>query len=636
MTILGQCSECCTCPTAVAEILPAVTISASFVSYTSAAPAVYGFSCYDDGSYDSEHPELWAHRLQKYKTRSNSGTIDRKDGKCVDPSFPTALYNRIRWDVTGSDTVDCSGVSSTTETKRYDQDYPTDSGTCNAPSVLVATYTGIAGFPTDTDHFNVTTNYQSRTINGNETIPTGDSSAYYGSVVSALSIRIGIQEAIICDSGATVGTLSCARTGYLQGYTTPESDEPISYGTSTSVVQSFDITGDPSTTYLIRITYGNRQADAVDETNPTPVFYDMPDTYDLVDVTTDAYGNASFDLSIPDDGTANAIRCFKSAELDSGDSYYIRFPVPKVGTGTCLRASWIERVVSSPVALDSVEVYARGCYRPTVTLSAPPSGGTQAYALAVMASDGSVSGISVINPGVSYIPRITISGGGGSGAFARAVIDSAGAVTSVVILSGGKGYASPPTVSFTDVSAPRVRALGTAVIVDGVVTDITIDDAGDFRPTVTIEPSIGGTSSATGWLAALSSDGAVSGITGGTGGDYLPSILISHPLGGTGGEVTCTMDAVGGIDAVTVVDGGLNDEEPFFTITGKIGSHVTPADLIPHFGTETAKCEAWDGVTPSGYDPDDQTTWPAFGPFTPDAGAKVRSIRTVCDCSECP
>lgn len=279
--------------------------------------------------------------------------------------------------------------------------------------------------------------------------------------------------------------------------------------------------------------------------------------------------------------------------------YRFRFKIPKVNTGKNLRASWVERFIAEAgVGVSSVEVYARGVYRPTVTLSASPLG-TNAAATAVMASDGTVASLSILNPGAGYIPLITFSGGGGTGAAAIAIINSSGAVTGVTITSGGSGYTSAPTVAFTNVTAPRVRATGTATVSGGVVTGINIGTAGDFRPTVTVQAATGGGTTSTGWVAALDpATGQVTGIASGSAGDYRPTLAFSGG-GGSGATATCTVDSTGGITAVTVTAGGSAYTSGAVTITSKV-SGSTDADLLIHLGTETAKCAVWDGTTLGG------------------------------------
>ena len=78
--------------------------------------------------------------------------------------------------------------------------------------------------------------------------------------------------------------------------------------------------------------------------------------------------------------------------------------------------------------IDRIAVTSQGSgytLQPTVTLSAPPSGGVQALASAVI-SDGSVVAILVDNIGSGYLtaPSVTIQGGNGLGAAATAFLDT--------------------------------------------------------------------------------------------------------------------------------------------------------------------------------------------------------------------
>jgi hypothetical protein len=171
--------------------------------------------------------------------------------------------------------------------------------------------------------------------------------------------------------------------------------------------------------------------------------------------------------------------------------YRLRFKIPQVRTGKLYRATWVERFIpEAGTTITSVEVYARGVYRPTVTLSAPPSGGTQARAVAVMSATGTVSAIRILHPGAGYVsaptvtvqaatgggttstgwtatltagqvtaiagggagnyrPALAFSGGGGSGATATATMDETGGIASVTLTAPGSGYTSAPTLSIT-------------------------------------------------------------------------------------------------------------------------------------------------------------------------------------------
>jgi hypothetical protein len=78
--------------------------------------------------------------------------------------------------------------------------------------------------------------------------------------------------------------------------------------------------------------------------------------------------------------------------------------------------------------IDRIEVTSQGSgytTQPTVTLSSPPNGGTQALASALI-SDGKVVAILVDNIGSGYLtaPSVTITGGNGQGANATAFLDT--------------------------------------------------------------------------------------------------------------------------------------------------------------------------------------------------------------------
>jgi len=81
---------------------------------------------------------------------------------------------------------------------------------------------------------------------------------------------------------------------------------------------------------------------------------------------------------------------------------------------------------------------------PTVSFSAPPSGGSRATGVAVLgttaaATDQQVAGVIVTDPGSGYLiaPTVSFSGGGGSGAIATATIDTATVTDSVTFTLTG-------------------------------------------------------------------------------------------------------------------------------------------------------------------------------------------------------
>ena len=108
-------------------------------------------------------------------------------------------------------------------------------------------------------------------------------------------------------------------------------------------------------------------------------------------------------------------------------------------TGTATRSGSVDSVTITTAGSGYTAV-------PTVTFSAPPSGGTTATGTAV--GTGSVDSVTVGTAGSGYPadPTVTFSGGGGSGAVASAVRQSG--VASVTIVHLGNGYTTAPTVTF--------------------------------------------------------------------------------------------------------------------------------------------------------------------------------------------
>jgi len=86
---------------------------------------------------------------------------------------------------------------------------------------------------------------------------------------------------------------------------------------------------------------------------------------------------------------------------------------------------------------------------PAVVITPPDViGGRQATATAqIDKGSGSITGLTVLDPGSGYLqpPGISFTGGGGSGAAATPNMAFGG----VIVTSGGSGYTSPPTITLT-------------------------------------------------------------------------------------------------------------------------------------------------------------------------------------------
>lgn len=187
--------------------------------------------------------------------------------------------------------------------------------------------------------------------------------------------------------------------------------------------------------------------------------------------------------------------------------YRHRFAIPKIGSGSCYRLEWVERFIAEAgVSLTSAEIVTRGVYRPTVSWSG--GGGSGLVLVAVMASDGSVSAIRVLNPGLgftseptifvedainggttstgwvatltgefvtsvtrsggtagNYLPTGTISGASGSGATITFTLDSTGGLATCPLGSGGSGYTASPSTPVSVAITPKVSG-STAARID--------------------------------------------------------------------------------------------------------------------------------------------------------------------------
>jgi len=92
-------------------------------------------------------------------------------------------------------------------------------------------------------------------------------------------------------------------------------------------------------------------------------------------------------------------------------------------------------------------------------------------------SDGKVTEIKVTNPGKGYTSAPTVSlKGAGTGLETTVTL---GALSHIKITNPGKGYGSVPTIDIGDSHADGVKAELTAVVTNGEITSVTINNAGD-------------------------------------------------------------------------------------------------------------------------------------------------------------
>ena len=141
-----------------------------------------------------------------------------------------------------------------------------------------------------------------------------------------------------------------------------------------------------------------------------------------------------------------------------------------------------------------VNITDRGsCYlvAPTVTVGAPPGGGTQAVITAAISDGKSVEGVYITDCGTGYaadeVPDVIFSAGGTTTAQGTAIVRD-GKVVRVSLVSRGSGYVGTDTVTITAPAGGGTTATATAVMVENGI-DLTITDQGagyTSPPTITI------------------------------------------------------------------------------------------------------------------------------------------------------
>jgi len=105
-----------------------------------------------------------------------------------------------------------------------------------------------------------------------------------------------------------------------------------------------------------------------------------------------------------------------------------------------------------------------------------PDDGEKAEGKATI-SDGKVTEIKVTKSGKGYTSAPTVSlKGSGTGLETTVTL---GALSHIKITNPGKGYGSVPTIDIGDAPSDGVKAELTAVVTNGEITSVTVDNAGD-------------------------------------------------------------------------------------------------------------------------------------------------------------
>lgn len=144
--------------------------------------------------------------------------------------------------------------------------------------------------------------------------------------------------------------------------------------------------------------------------------------------------------------------------------------VSEVGTGAKFRPEIINGEIRSIVVSSNGDGY----FTPA-TINVLGGEGSGCIAVPVTQS---VTGISVLNPGRSYLddPLVVIFGGGGDGAEAVALTETRGTVTSITVTNGGQFYSTPPYILLEGGGGAGAKAK--AIVTDGQISEIIVTDPG--------------------------------------------------------------------------------------------------------------------------------------------------------------
>lgn len=152
----------------------------------------------------------------------------------------------------------------------------------------------------------------------------------------------------------------------------------------------------------------------------------------------------------------------------------------------------------------------------------------------LMATNGTVTSITILSGGGPYgsIPTVTLTGGGGTGATAVATLDS-GTIKSVTLTGSGTGYVTPPIVIVTD--GTGIGANITANVLAGSVISFNVNNGGSGYVAPIINLSGGGGTGAGG--SAILGSSTVTAITVTNAGMGYTSAPIVTITGGGGSTI---------------------------------------------------------------------------------------------------
>ena len=219
----------------------------------------------------------------------------------------------------------------------------------------------------------------------------------------------------------------------------------------------------------------------------------------------------------------------------------------------------------------------------TATISAPVSGTQPTVALTLnngVITNAVVSSFANAVYNASSPPVLT---------FAQ-LPENSTSVKSVEIIEGGEDYQTAPTLKFSYPPTARRAVLTGTINTSGVLTAITIVDGGagyTSPPNIIVQGSPVDPDDVAAVVTPVLTGGVITSITINSGGAYDARnciIFVGEPQTTDIATGTCTIDAEGKINSVTITNAGLNYTSPPTIQISGLGFAILRASLIQGFG----------------------------------------------------
>ena len=247
---------------------------------------------------------------------------------------------------------------------------------------------------------------------------------------------------------------------------------------------------------------------------------------------------------------------------------------------------------------------------PTVTISAPPSGGIQAVATAVtaMTPSGVVQSGTVTAGGSGFTsaPTVTLTGDGtGATATATFVVASGAPVASVTLASaGGQCYSTPPAVAFSGGGGSGATATSTLESTQSCIQGWTVIGSCNARKGDTVSGvgvTGGGGSGFSGTITFHNGTGAVTSVSLQGPGTGYTSVPLTSPLVFSSGPscpgLTVSANLGYRVQSINVTSGGGSyTSAPTVTLASGAGTAATPASATATLGAPPANAGEVTGI----------------------------------------